>query len=256
MSLGDHLRELRYRIIVSAFAVLVGLIVCAVFNDLLLSVILHPWQTAALTISERTPHLNVQAVLSGVTSPLILRLKVAAVGGLILASPFWLYQVWAFIAPGLVAKEKKYALAFMAAALPLFLGGVVMAYFIVSQAIAILMAFTPQTVNILNLLDVENFLGLLLQLMLMFGLGFIMPVVIVALNLMGIVSAKALKLARPYVVFGSFVFGAAATPGGDPFSMMALGTPMALLFLGAEAICHANDKRKRAKLAAQGLLVE
>ncbi len=256
MSLGDHLRELRYRIIVSAIAVTVGLIVCAVFNDWLLGVVLEPWHTASVTMSERSPHLNVQAVLTGVTSPLILRLKVAAVGGLVLASPFWIYQLWAFIAPGLVAKEKKYALAFMSAALPLFLSGVVMAYFIVSQAIAILMAFTPQTVNILNLLDVENYLGLLIQLMLMFGLGFIMPVVIVALNLMGIVSAKALKTARPYVIFGSFVFGAAATPGGDPFSMMALGTPMALLFLGAEVICHGNDKRKRARLEAQGLLVE
>ncbi len=256
MSLGDHFRELRYRIIISAIAVTVGLIVCAVFNDLLLSFVLEPWHTASQTISERSPHLNVQAVLTGVTSPLILRLKVAAVGGLVLASPFWLYQLWAFIAPGLVKKEKKYALAFMGAALPLFLAGVVMAYFIVSQAIAILMAFTPQMANILNLLDVENYLGLLIQLMLMFGLGFIMPVVIVALNLMGVVSAKALKTARPYVVFGSFVFGAAATPGGDPFSMMALGTPMALLFLMAEAVCHANDKRKRAKLEAQGLLVE
>lgn len=256
MSLADHLRELRYRIIISAIFVTIGLIISLVFNDWLLGVILQPWQTASEMISERSPHLDVQAVLSGVTSALILRLKVAAVGGLVLASPFWLYQVWAFIAPGLLAKEKKYALAFLGAAVPLFLSGVVIAYVIVSQAITILLSFTPQTVQILNLLDVEVFLGLLLQLMIVFGVGFIMPVVIVALNLMGIVSAKALKSARPYVVFGSFVFGAAATPGGDPFSMMALGTPMALLFLAAEAVCHGNDKRKRARLAAQGLLVE
>lgn len=256
MSLADHLRELRYRLIISAIVVTIGLIVCLVFNDWLLTIVLQPWQRASVMISERSPQLDVQAVLSGVTSALILRLKVGAVGGLILTSPFWLYQLWAFIAPALLAKEKKYALAFMAAAVPLFLAGVVAAYLIVSQAIAIMLSFTPQTINILNLLDVETFLGLLLQLMLVFGLGFIMPVVIVALNLMGVVSAKGLKSARPYVVFGSFVFGAAATPGGDPFSMMALGTPMALLFLIAEWICHGNDRRKRARLEAQGLLVE
>lgn len=250
MSLGDHLRELRYRVVLSAVVILAGMIGCAFFNVQLLDFMLEPWRLAQTLLKQNNPNLDVVAVLHGVTSPLFLILKVCAIGGLVLTSPVWLYQVWAYIRPALLQKEKRYALAFLGAAVPLFLFGVAVAYIVLPQAVTVMMAFTPTSIQIQNLLDVEAFLGLMVQLMLVFGIGFLLPVIVVALNLVGVISGRALKKARSGVIFGCFVFGAAATPGGDPFSMLALAIPMMLLFLGAEAICHVNDRRRERRRAA------
>lgn len=252
MSLADHLRELRYRLIFSVVVIVLGMIVCLVFNEQLLMFMLEPYQRAQEILKGIRPHLDVQAVLDGVTAPIILILMVSGIGGLVLTSPLWLYQVWAYIAPALLAKEKKYTLLFLLAAVPLFLSGVALGYFILPSAIAILLSFTPMGFEGLNLLKMNDFLMLMMQLMLVFGLGFLLPVIVVTLNFIGIVSGKMLAGARRYVLFGCAVFGAAATPGGDPFSMLALAIPMMLLFLVAEAICHANDRR-RAKRANQEL---
>lgn len=252
MSLADHLRELRYRLVFSMITIAVGTIVSLIFHEKLLLFLLQPWEQAQEILKGIKPNLEVTAVLSGVTAPLILILMVSALGGLVLTSPIWLYQVWAYIAPALLAKEKKYALIFLLAAVPMFLGGMTMGYYILPSAIAILMAFTTDVIAIQNLLPLNDFLVLMMQLMLVFGAGFLLPVIVVTLNLVGVVSGKALKGARRYVLFGCAIFGAAATPGGDPFSMMALAVPMMLLFLIAEAICHWNDRR-RAKSAAKEL---
>lgn len=256
MALGDHLRELRYRVVLSAIVVVVGMIACAFFYERIMEVMLQPWRTALALLQVNSPGLSVQAVLSGVTSPIILVLQVIAVSGVVLTSPIWLYQLWAYIRPALLANEKRYAFAFLSVAVPLFLGGVAMGYFVLPQATAIMVGFTPQQIPIDNLVPVDSFLLLMMQLMIVFGIGFLLPVVVVALNLVGVVSGRTLKKARGGVIFGCFVFAAAATPGGDPFSMVALSVPMALLFLGAEGVCHLNDKRREKRLKAQGLWVE
>ena len=249
MSLADHLREFRYRVVVSAIAILLGMIVCAFIWQRLFDFLVAPLAIAIDTLKVVSPNLNVQTVIADYVAPFMLILRICLVGGLILTSPVWLYQVWAYIAPALLAKEKKLALAFIGAAVPLFVFGAVVAYWVLPQGIIVLLQFTPDNLNITNLLNVQNYLDLLLQLMVVFGIGFLVPVIVVALNLMGVVSAAALKKARTGVVFGSFVFGAAATPGTDPFSMLALAIPMMLLFLIAEAICHVHDKRKAKRLA-------
>ena len=244
MSLADHLRELRYRLIFSVVVIFVGMIACLIFNNQLFQVLLRPYEESLEILKGIRPNLDVQAVLGGVTAPLLLILMIAALGGLVLTSPVWLYQVWAYIAPALLAKEKKYALVFLLAAVPLFVGGVVLGYYIMPSAIAIMLAFTPESFEVLNLLEMNDFFKMMMQLMLVFGLGFLLPVVVVTLNFVGVLSAKALAGARRYVLFGCAVFGAAATPGGEPFSMLALTIPMMLLFLIAEAICHWNDRRR------------
>ncbi len=251
MSLGDHLRELRYRVIFSLIWVVLGMIVIAVFYNQVYGFLTQPWLYAKEILSETNPELSTQMVLSGVTTPLSLALKICGVGGLILASPIWLYQVWAYIVPALLAKEKRWALTFLAAALPLFLAGVTVGYLVLPQGISVLMSFTPDSVPITNLIEIDKFLDLMLQLMLVFGLGFLMPVVVVGANLVGVVKAKQLAKARTYVIFGTFVFGAAATPSTDPFSMLALAIPMSLLFLGAEIICRFNDKRRARRATAE-----
>ncbi|MFP5416531.1 MAG: twin-arginine translocase subunit TatC [Actinomycetes bacterium] len=253
MSLADHLRELRYRLIFSMVTIAVGTILCAVFYMPLFEFLLEPWRNATEILAGIRPNLEVTAVLSGVTAPIILALMVCAVGGVVLTSPIWLYHVWAYLAPALLAKEKRYALLFLLAAVPLFLAGIVLGYVVAPQAFALMLGFTPDVFEIQNLVPVDSFLTLMLQLMLVFGVGFLMPVVVVSLNLMGVVSAAALGSARSYVMFGCAVFAAAATPGGDPFSMIALAIPMMLLFLLAELICRFNDKR-RAKRAGTDLV--
>ena len=251
MSLGDHLRELRYRVLFSLVFILIGLIVIAIFYNPVYTFLAQPWLQAKEILSVTNPELSTQMVLSGVTTPLTLAMKICAVGGLILAAPIWLYQIWAYIVPALLAQEKRWALIFVATALPLFLAGVAVGYWILPQGVSVLMSFTPQSVPITNLIEIDKFLELMLQLMVVFGLGFLMPVVVVGANLVGVLKAAQLAKARLYVIFGTFVFGAAATPSTDPFSMLALAIPMTLLFLAAEVICHLHDKRKAKRLAAE-----
>ncbi len=253
MSLGDHLRELRYRVIFSLVWIVLGMIVIAVFYNQVYGFLTQPWLQARDMLSETNPELSTQMVLSGVTTPLILAMKICGVGGLILASPIWLYQIWAYIVPALLAKEKRWALTFLAAALPLFLAGVAVGYLVLPQGISVMMSFTPESVPITNLIEIDKFLELMLQLMVVFGLGFLMPVVVVGANMVGVVKASQLAKARTYVIFGTFVFGAAATPSTDPFSMCALAIPMSLLFIVAELICRVNDKRKARREAAAEL---
>jgi sec-independent protein translocase protein TatC len=256
MSLADHLREFRYRVLVSASAVMVGMIGVAFFYRGLLDLLTAPLLQAKASLAVTNPGIKTDVVVHDYFQAFLLVMQLCVVGGLVLTCPFWLYQVWAYIVPALLAKEKKVVIAFLGAAVPLFLFGVAVAYLVLPQGIIVMLQFTPDNMGILNLLDLNNYMTLLLQLMIVFGIGFLVPVFVVGLNLVGIVSGAQLKKARMGVVFGSFIFGAAATPGTDPFSMCALAIPMSILFLIAEAICHANDRRKVKKLKAEGLYIE
>lgn len=247
MSLADHLRELRYRLIVSVLVIGVGAILAGVWYEPLYGVLMHPYQAAVDMLARSNPQIDTTTVISGVTAPFTLALTVCIVAGLVATSPFWVYQLWAFVVPALLVKEKKWALIFLGAAVPLFLAGVLVGYYILPQGISVLLSFTPQSVPVMNLLDVRQFLDLMLRLMVVFGLGFLMPVVVVGLNLIGVLKARQLAKARTYVIFGTFVFGAAATPSTDPFSMLALALPMTVLYLIAEAIAHVHDRRALAR---------
>lgn len=251
MSLADHLREFRYRVVVSALAIIAGMIGVAFIWRPLFDFLLGPLVVARSALRASNPNLTTVLTINDYTAPFFLVLRLCLVGGVVLTSPFWLYQAWAYIVPALLAKEKRMALSFIAVATPLFLFGCYVAYWVMPQGIIVMLQFTPDTVGIQNLLQVDNYLNLLLQLMVVFGIGFLVPVFVVALNLVGIISGAMLKKARTGVIFGTFVFGAAATPGADPFSMLALAIPMMLLFLIAEALCHANDKRRARKIAAE-----
>lgn len=126
MSLLDHIRELRYRIIVSFIAVVITSSVAFVFYRPLVEIVMHPYQQASLAIKAKNPTASLQVVNTGVVAPFVLNMRVAIVAGLIAACPIWLYQVWAFIVPGLLVNEKKWALRFLGSAIPLFLLGSVL----------------------------------------------------------------------------------------------------------------------------------
>ncbi len=249
MALGDHLREFRYRMVVASSEVLVATIACAFFYQQILAFMLEPIVKSKAILSGTHPELNVQATLQGVVSPAMFVFSVVLMAGVVASSPLWLYQVWAYIRPALLRNEKRYAVAFIAAAVPLFLAGCALGYWVLPNGVVLMMSFTPQQVPVMNQIPIDDFMSLMIRLMVIFGLGFLMPLIVVALNLVGVVSGAALKRARKGVVFGCFVFAGALTPGGDPLSMLALAVPMMLLFLIAEGLCHVNDRRRAKKLA-------
>ena len=250
MTLFEHLRELRYRLVVSILAILVGMIVAWFFRYDLLNILQQPYFQAIEALKVKNPETQTLLVNINLTSPLALSLKVSALAGLIVTAPFWLYQLWAFVVPGLLAKEKKWALIFITAATPMFIAGVLVAYFVLPKAITVLLSFTQAGVS--NLQDINAYLSFLLRLMLVFGLGFLIPLIVLMLNIVGVIKAKQMAKYRSLVIFGTFVFGAVATPSTDPFSMLAVAAPMALLFLAAEVIAHVLDRRKERQAALVG----
>ena len=250
MTLFEHLRELRYRLIVLALAIIVGMIVAWFFRYDLMDILQRPYFQAIDALKAKNPDATTLLVNINLTSPLTLALKVSALAGLLITAPFWLYQLWAFIVPGLLAKEKKWALIFIGAATPMFVGGVVVGYIVLPKAITVLLSFTQSGVS--NLQDINAYLSFLLRLMLVFGIAFLIPLVVLMLNIVGVIKAKQLAKYRSLVIFGTFVFGAVATPSTDPFSMLALALPMTVLFLAAEVIAHILDRRKERAVALAG----
>ncbi len=231
------------------------MIVAWFFREPLMDLLQQPYFKAIEALKVSNPDANTSLVNINLTSPLTLALKVSALAGAIVTAPIWLYQLWAFIVPGLLAKEKKWALIFIGAATPMFAGGVAVAYFVMPKGIMVLLSFTQSGVT--NLQDINAYLSFLLRAMVVFGIAFVIPLVVLMLNIVGVISAKQLSKYRTLVIFGTFIFGAIATPSTDPFSMLALAAPMSLLFLAAEVIAHILDRRKarRAKAAGDDLLI-
>lgn len=248
MTLFEHLRELRYRLVVAGLAIIVGMILCAFFYNELFNLLKHPYDVAIADLKRQKPEAVTILANQGLTSPFTLALKVTGVGGMVLSAPIWLWQLWSFIVPGLLAKEKKWALVFISAASPLFFAGVVVAYIVLPKGLSVLLGFTQN--GITNMQDISVFLTFLLRIMVVFGVAFLIPLVVLMLNILGVIKAHQLAKYRMYVVFGTFVFGAVATPSTDPFSMLALALPMTLLFLAAEVIAHILDRRKSRRALA------
>ena len=170
---------------------------------------------------------------------------------LILTSPIWLYQIWAFILPGLHRNERKWSRVFACIAGPLFLAGAAIGYVTLPKGIEILVGFTPDGST--NLIDNNNYISFFIRTLLVFGIAFEIPVFVILLNLAGVVSGKALGEHRAWIIVGTFIFAAIATPSVDPFSMLFLAIPMVLLFLISEVIARVLDRRKAKANELSGL---
>jgi sec-independent protein translocase protein TatC len=250
MTLFEHLRELRYRLIVASLAIIVATSLSAFFYSELFVLLTRPYYAGIADLKASNPEAVTELVNIDLTSPLRLAVQVCLVAGLVLSGPVWLYQLWSFIVPGLLAKEKKWALIFIGTASPLFAAGVFTGYVVLPKAISVLLGFTAEGIS--NLQDINTFLSFMLRLMIVFGIAYLIPLLVLMLNIVGVVKAHQLAKYRTLVIFGTFVFGAVATPSTDPFSMLALALPMTLLFLAAEAIAHVIDRRRAKRLAAGG----
>lgn len=247
MPLGDHIRELRARLLRSVLLWLIIFIVALFFYEShLLELIMGPYNDAREVLGESV---ETSAYVQGATGPLMLQLKLCAVAALVIASPYWLYQIWAFVLPGLHAKERKWSRIFAAVAGPLFFAGVAMGYYVLPKGLEVLIGFTPGVLN--NLVEFGAYFSFFTRMLLVFGISFQIPLFVVMLTLAGVVSGKSLGRVRPWIIVGTFVFAAVATPSTDPFSMLMLAIPMLILFLVAEMVARFIDRFRARKVAAQ-----
>lgn len=250
MSIADHLRELRKRLTIAMLAIGVGAIVGWVWFDSIFTALTAPF-TAYQRDAVRSGR-TVELTLSGITSAFSLKLQVAFFVGLLLATPVWTYQLWAFVRPGLHPKERRLSLAFVLASTPLFLAGVALAYAILPKTLVVLFGFTPG--GVANLPTVSEYLSFVFRLALAFGLAFLTPVVIVALNLAGVLTAKRLRAWWRWAVLIVFVFAAVITPTPDAVTMTLLAAPMLVLLAFAWLFAVVHDRRAARRAARDALL--
>jgi len=244
MTLAAHLRELRSRLVKSALAVLLATV--SVWNQfpLFFDLIRKPFEQ----VTETFP--NAILALTGVTSGFSLQLRVSLAVAIIVSSPVWLYQLWRFISPGLHRNERKWAYAFTLVAVPLFVSGIALAYAVMPKMLEVLFTFTPNDVS--NVTSVDSYLSFFFHLTLFFGIGFLLPLVLVMLNVVGILSSRTLLSSWRWIILGSFIFGAVATPSGDPLGMTFVAIPMMILSLIAIGITQMIDRSKARKSQRAG----
>ncbi len=243
MPLGDHLRELRSRLLKSGIAIALGMVVGWVYYTAIFNWLSAPF--AAVVAQAQAEGREVTLALTGVADPFILQLQVAAVTGLLISAPIWLYQLWRFVTPGLHRHEKRWAMAFALFATPLFLAGVFLAYTVLPFGLEILFGFTPD--NVENIVSVDRYLSFFIRMILVFGIGFLAPLMIVLLNFAGVLTGKRLLSWWRWIIFTIFIFSAVATPTGDPINLLLLAAPILLLVMIAVGISLLNDKRRARK---------
>lgn len=225
MTLADHLRELRYRLLISVGAIAVLMIPAWFLYNPLIELLNQPYCTALLG---QNPDANCDFLVTNVLEPFGLRLKVAGYGGLFLAMPILLWQLWRFIAPGLYRRERRYTIAFVVSSLTLFVLGAFVAYMTLSKAVEFLVQVGGPDIDIRS--GPAEFVRLSLFMMLAFGVGFEFPIVLVALQMLGVVTPQQLSSWRRQTVLIIVIVAAAITPSGDPFSLAALALPMYLFY--------------------------
>lgn len=242
MPLLEHFREFRSRLVKSTVAVVIGGVFGWVFYQQIVRLLTLPFcelGSARAPIDGQCGDLYV----NGILGPFNLQVKIALLSGLLISAPVWLYQFWAFITPALHKREKKTAFLFALMATPLFVGGAFLAYLILPHAVEVLLGFTPD--NLENLVRFDEYLDFVIRLLLIFGIAFILPLILVALNLLGIVTGKSILKPWRVAVFSCFVFTAIFTPTPDPITMILLALPLCLLYFLSGIFALLVDRRRK-----------
>ncbi|MFD1831539.1 twin-arginine translocase subunit TatC [Streptomyces desertarenae] len=256
MPLAEHLRELRNRLMKSVLAILAVTVVGLVYYKQIADFLTEPLRdavgcTEGFGRAADEGEACAEITLNGLIAPFTVMLKVGLTTGLVLACPVWLYQLWAFLAPGLHSHEKKYARGFVAAGVPLFLGGAYLAYIVLPAMASTLIEFTPEGTG--NLVPLDDLLDIITRMVVVFGLAFELPLVLVMLNLSGVITGRRMLGWWRIMVVSIAVFAAVATPSGDPLTMGALAAPIVVLYFAATGISLINDRRRRRKDPYAGL---
>jgi sec-independent protein translocase protein TatC len=252
MPLAEHLRELRNRLAKALLAIVAITVVAAFFYNDIINILTKPILDSVgcgktveqLANTSKSTEPCAQITINGLLTPFTLALKVSLMAGVVLASPVWLFQLWAFVAPGLHRHEKKYAYAFVGMGAPLFLFGAYFAYSVLPTTAEVLLQFSPENTD--NLLPLDDLLDLVTRMVLVFGLSFELPLLLIFLNLTGAITGKRMLGWWRAMIMGITVFAAVATPSTDPLTMLFLAVPMTGLYAIAEIIARLTD-RKRSK---------
>jgi sec-independent protein translocase protein TatC len=249
MPLAEHLRELRNRLAKAMLAIVAVTVVAAFFYNDIINLITKPildsvgcdktFQELARSQSSKP---CAQITINGLITPFTLALKVSLMAGVVLASPAWLYQLWAFVAPGLHRHERKYAYAFVGTGAPLFITGAYFAYTVLPTTARVLLEFTPGGTS--NLLPLDDLLDLVMRMVIVFGLSFELPLLLIMLNLTGALTGKRMLGWWRGMIMGITVFAAIATPSTDPLTMLMLAGPIWILYFAAVAFSLLNDRRR------------
>jgi sec-independent protein translocase protein TatC len=238
MPLFDHLRELRNRVVKIALAVILGSIACWKFYNQIWDFMQRPYCQAVGYCKKNV--LGHSLFYSGVMDGFYLHMKVAIIAGAIVTSPIWLYQLWAFVAPGLYAREKRWTYLFLGTAVPLFGLGVFFAYLAMSRGLNF---FLSMSSGLTALFTADSYLGYWIAMIIGFGLCFEVPLFLVMLNLVRVVTHERFRKWRRLIIFLVFVFAGIASPSPDPLTMLLLGGVVVALVEIAEVLIYLNDKR-------------
>lgn len=238
MPLMDHLRELRNRVVKIAIAIIVGAAVAWAFYNQIWHFIQQPYCDAVGKCDPRV--LGHSLVFNGVMDGFYLHIKVSVITSIVATSPIWLYQIWAFIAPGLYSREKRWTWAFLGSAIPLFALGCYFAFLAMDKGLRF---FIGMSGGLTNLFSADTYISYWIAMLLGFAACFEVPLVLVILNLARVITHERFKKWRRLIIFLVFVFAGIASPSPDPMTMLMLGGVVAVLVEAAEVIIYFNDKR-------------
>ncbi len=236
MPLAQHLIELRKRLVISAIAILVA----SVGGWFLAPYIFDALQEPIRQIAEHTGR-DAALNFDVITGAFDLTMQIALTVGIVVSSPVWLYQIWAFFTPGLHAKERRYVIGFVGTALPLFLAGCVLGWIAMPRIIEVMVSFAPE--GSISNLGARYYYDFILKLLIATGIAFVLPVLLVFLNFARVVTGRAILKGWRFAILGVLVFTAAATPTVDVMSMFLLAAPMLVLYFAAVGVAMLNDRR-------------
>ncbi|MCU1655370.1 MAG: Sec-independent protein translocase, TatC subunit [Pseudonocardiales bacterium] len=251
MSVLDHLRELRRRLILAVLFIAVGAVAGWLLYDPVIHFLEHPY--CSVNYRHRFPGndpTHCRLIFTGVLDGFTTRLKVAVITGAVFSAPLWLYQIWAFITPGLRKNERKYTVIFIAASSLLFAAGMALAYVVLAKGLNVVIGAAGSGTQ--ALLTVNSYLSFVTLMLVIFGAAFELPLLVIMANLAGVLPASVLKKSQRLAVFLIFTFAAVATPSTDPFTMCAMAVPMVLLFEGAVLFAVIRERRKSRREALRG----
>ena len=240
MPLIEHLLELRKRLMWAAVAVLVGAVAGWFVSPYVLEGLSKPLTSGTGNLAK----INFPSI----TAAFDVRLEIAIIAGIVIVSPVWLYQIFAFLTPAFTRQEKKYVFGFFFSAVPLFLAGCAAGWVLIPHIVTLMVSFAVS--GSANLIDAKSYLDFALRLMLVIGIAFVLPVFLVLLNMVGVVSGKAILKGWRFAILAITLFTAIATPAADVISMLLLAAPMVVLYFIAVAITLNHDRRVAKRNAA------